>query len=216
VSHSQGMIYMENASSITVKDCALKAAGADKTTIPLFRANFVLQECDEFTETGSGQTEEKFRGKSFSAGIAAIWMEEANQNHTISVSGLNAAENPWAPAAALLVQSPSRLSRACLGKPWYHISTHIDLSYQKVNKTTRCCCCCCCLRSACACRVTGWRMWLALASMRTVSGRVIGATRRQRLPMLTAVRKRMRLFAPFDSSVTTENDHFTKTGSGQT
>jgi hypothetical protein len=41
-SASQGMVYMENATSITVKDCALKAAG-----------------------------------------IAAIWMEEANQNHTI-------------------------------------------------------------------------------------------------------------------------------------
>ena len=63
MSHSQGMIYMENASSITVKDCALKAAGAEKTTIPFFAAIFRLQECDEFTETGSGQTEEKFRQK---------------------------------------------------------------------------------------------------------------------------------------------------------
>jgi hypothetical protein len=30
------MIYIENASSNTVKDCALKAAGAEKTTIPFF------------------------------------------------------------------------------------------------------------------------------------------------------------------------------------
>ena len=42
-SASQGMIYLENASAITVQDCALKAAG-----------------------------------------IAAIWLQEANINHTIS------------------------------------------------------------------------------------------------------------------------------------
>jgi hypothetical protein len=42
-SASQGMIYLENASAITVQDCALKAAG-----------------------------------------IAGLWLEEANTNHTIS------------------------------------------------------------------------------------------------------------------------------------
>jgi len=44
------MIYMENATSITVKDCALKAAG-----------------------------------------IAAIWMQETNTNHTISGARRSAA-----------------------------------------------------------------------------------------------------------------------------
>ena len=121
------MIYMENASSITVKDCALKAAGADKTTIPFF-APFLCYKNAMNVPRQARDRRRKSSGKNvFCAGIAAIWMEEANQNHTISVSALNAAETPWAPAAAHLVQFPSRLSRACLGKPWYHITTHIDL-----------------------------------------------------------------------------------------
>ena len=83
---------MENASSITVKDCALKAAGAEKTTIPFF-APFLYYKYTMNVPRQARDRRRKSSGKMcVCAGIAAIWMEEANQNHTISVSSLNAAE----------------------------------------------------------------------------------------------------------------------------